>query len=655
MKSTFASIGGALALAALLLAGCGGGGGGVPPGSSVNYSPSPSSSASFTPSQINVVVVRANAAQSVRKRPAYFSAATQSVTLQLVAVNGQSVPSQPPTTIDTFAGAPNCTTSGTLLNCSGTVDGAISSSAVFSVTTYAQPNGTGAVLSAGSFAANTQSTGTLTLDSSDSGALNSVVSAVSLAAVPATLPDARASSTTLVVTAYDATGAVIVGPGTFVAPIVLSVPADATHAFSFAAIPASGTPPPGTSTYSLNAPGSNVALEYNGDPSVGGTTVLVQAQWQGSAAQSTTTTTLTIAPSPTPKPTATPKATPTPSPTSAPSAYLYVLDQGATGTVREYNPTANGNVAPDRTFTLPVLNGSFAPLAPVSLAVDASGNVYVGFDAGYPDPSNEIDVFAPGASGNAAPVRRIRAENGGNNTLLDPQFIAVDPSGRIATLVQTSLDSQNAAAESVGIYAASASGSIAPLHAWNFDGTQGATFQPGVVMLGSAFDANGALYVAGQLLDANASPVYGIFVAPPSASGGGNVRMTREIPADATTNFQVVPGGLALDATGTIFASDTSNGVANVFTSGYNGGLTDVPPARTIVNTGFLTGLNAPLAIVGSTLFAVNQASPSIFSLGSGAQGPTSAATTISGSKTGLSSPVWIVSGPSISGRTAGK
>lgn len=655
MKSTSASIGAALATAALVLAACGGGSGDVPPGSVVNYSPSPSSSAPFTPSQINVVVVRANAAQSIRKRPAYFSAATQSVTVQLVAANGQSIPSQPPTTIDTFAGAPNCTTSGTSLNCSGTVAGTIAPSAVFSVTTYAQPNGTGAVLSAGSFAANTQSSSTLTLESSDSGTLNGVVSTVSLAAVPATLPDGRAAAATLVVTAYDATGAVIVGPAAFAAPIVLSVPADATHAFSFAALPASGTPSPGTSTYSVNAPGSNVALEYNGDVAVGGSTILVQAQWQGTGAQSTATTTLAIAPSPTPKPTSTPKATPTPSPTSAPSAYLYVLDQGGTGTVKEYNPNANGNVAPDRALALPVLNGSFAPLTPTSLAVDASGDVYVGFDAGYPDPSNEIDVFAPGASGSALPVRRIRAESGGNATLLDPQFIAVDPFGRIATLVQTSLDGQNAAAESVGIYAAGAGGNVAPLHAWNFDGTQGATFQPGVVMLGSAFDANGALYVAGQLFDANANPVYGIFVAPPSASSGGSVRMSREIPADATTNFQIVPGGLALDASGTIFASDTSNGVANVFASGYGGGVTDVPPARTIVNTGFLTGLNAPLAIVGSTLFALNQASPSIFSLASGARGPTPASTTISGSKTGLSNPVWIVTGPSISGRTAGK
>lgn len=73
------------------------------------------------------------------------------------------------------------------------------------------------------------------------------------------------------------------------------------------------------------------------------------------------------------------------------------FNAGAQGSVLIFGPTANGNIAPER-----VLNQ-----AAKGLATDIFGNLYLSRFNVVTDVGSEIDVFAPGASGNATPVRTL--------------------------------------------------------------------------------------------------------------------------------------------------------------------------------------------------------------------------------------------------------
>ena len=78
--------------------------------------------------------------------------------------------------------------------------------------------------------------------------------------------------------------------------------------------------------------------------------------------------------------------------------------------VTEYGHLDQGNVAPALTIA-----GSKTKLNdPYGIAVDAAGYVYVGNcpqDVTKPPAVGSILVFAPGASGNVAPVQRISGSN----------------------------------------------------------------------------------------------------------------------------------------------------------------------------------------------------------------------------------------------------
>jgi hypothetical protein len=80
---------------------------------------------------------------------------------------------------------------------------------------------------------------------------------------------------------------------------------------------------------------------------------------------------------------------------------LFVANEGRQGvgaSITVYAPEARGNVAPARTIT-----GALTGFSdPVAVAVDSSGATYV-IDAAVRD----VLVFAPGASGNQAPLRRL--------------------------------------------------------------------------------------------------------------------------------------------------------------------------------------------------------------------------------------------------------
>ena len=84
-----------------------------------------------------------------------------------------------------------------------------------------------------------------------------------------------------------------------------------------------------------------------------------------------------------------------------------------------FAPGANGNAAPVRSIV-----GAATGLAgPAGLALDAAGFIYVSNRTG-----NSVEIFAPDADGNVAALRTIV---GAATGLSSPYGLTVDSSGRI--------------------------------------------------------------------------------------------------------------------------------------------------------------------------------------------------------------------------------
>jgi hypothetical protein len=153
-------------------------------------------------------------------------------------------------------------------------------------------------------------------------------------------------------------------------------------------------------------------------------------------------------PTPSASPTVTPSATPTPTPTPTPSP-------GATATP---TPTPVPTATPLNLVPSQLITGLGQP---TSVALDKSGNIYVSdqasktCDASVPAPCGAILVFAPGATGAAAPIRTI---SGSATKLLAPTDVKVDGSGLVYVA-----DTVGAGGTGVvHVFSAGASGNAAP-------------------------------------------------------------------------------------------------------------------------------------------------------------------------------------------------
>ena len=141
-----------------------------------------------------------------------------------------------------------------------------------------------------------------------------------------------------------------------------------------------------------------------------------------------------------------------------PHQSLYVSD--TTNAIYVFAPGANGNATPIRTIT-----GSNTKLNnPSSVALDASGNIYAGNGASNSiatsGGSGSITVYAPDANGNVAPIRTIAGSNTGISNPYAPWGIAIDGSGNLwAALVNLISFSGGSAVE----FAAGANGNVAPI------------------------------------------------------------------------------------------------------------------------------------------------------------------------------------------------
>ncbi|OFV84578.1 MAG: hypothetical protein A2W26_10580 [Acidobacteria bacterium RBG_16_64_8] len=174
---------------------------------------------------------------------------------------------------------------------------------------------------------------------------------------------------------------------------------------------------------------------------------------------------------------------------------------------------------------------------------------------------------------------------------------------------------------SITVYAASATGNIAPVR--RISGA--ATLLDAPMYL--ALDGAGNLHVAN--VGVNTVSVY-------AAASNGDVPPMRVIHG-------VAPGGLGdlvVDGAGNMYVSDTENDTIRVYSPGATG---NVPPSRTI--SGADTGLSRPvgLALDGvGTLYVLNRgfmALPSLRAYAPGANGNAAPIQTIAGICTGLQVP----------------
>lgn len=203
----------AVILCAAFVAGCGGGG-----GSAITY-PTPT----VAPIETVTFAIVVPSGTSARHRN-YISSSAESATIVLVTVP-PATPA-PTLTINLVSGSPDCSTSAGGMTCSGTMN-VPAGQQQFIVSTYDQPNGGGNQLSTGAITieVSASSGNAENLSNSVSLTLNSIVATVALSVTPNSLNVAADQALSIALTAHDATGAIIIGPGNFAqGPIFVDVP-----------------------------------------------------------------------------------------------------------------------------------------------------------------------------------------------------------------------------------------------------------------------------------------------------------------------------------------------------------------------------------------------------------------------------------------------
>jgi hypothetical protein len=282
-------------------------------------------------------------------------------------------------------------------------------------------------------------------------------------------------------------------------------------------------------------------------------------------------------------------------------------------TVTVYQATAKGNVKPLHT----IAGSKTGLIGPYGLALDAKHNVSVVNTNGGSAATGSVTVYAAGATGNVAPTGTI---SGSNTGLFYPFGITLDSSKK------TYVTNYNG--QSVTVYAAGAKGNVAPIR--TISGSNTGLFYPIGIVLGKT----GKIYVA------NSS---GASVTVYAAGASGNVSPLQTI-GGSNTGLNG-PQGIALDSTGKIYVANfgggsNGNGAVTVYAASANG---NVAPLRTI--SGSKTGLYQPfgIAVRGPSLYVANEAGYTVTVYSSSAKGNVAPTSTLAGSNTGLNGPAGIL------------
>jgi surface antigen len=298
-----------------------------------------------------------------------------------------------------------------------------------------------------------------------------------------------------------------------------------------------------------------------------------------------------------------------PSSTGGSSVALFVPnDLGVTGNVVAFDADASGNVAPIATIA-----GSNTSLGPAEgVAFDASGDMYVS-NKGVGCVTSCVAVFAAGASGNVAPIRKIC----GNNTQLSGLIagIAVDSAG--FTYVAQG-------PENILVFAPGANGNVAPVRVITGQGTGLAS------PVGIGVDAKGDVYVANETGGSSGSGTVTEYA--PGASGAAAPIAT----IAGSSTLIASPRGLTL-ANGKIYVVNGMPGAFSVavFPQGANG---NVAPSNFIMGPStMLAGPNGVAADSSGNIYVTNDASPAYVTVyGPLIGGDVPPIQTIEGGNTGL-------------------
>ncbi len=215
---------------------------------------SPNATAKTASATISIVVPQRTHASSARRSPAYVSPNTESFVIEVVSNDGTAIVDPPSTTVNVGPTSANCKSSATALTCTASIDAPVGKD-VLSVAAWSGGNGSGAELSENT---NVAATISATAANLIPLTMNAVAAYVSVATSTvngnlATQPAPGAAATIKVsVTAKDCTGATIVGPGSYVDPIKLTL----TEVPSLGATKLSET--------TVNAPTDTVTLSWTG-------------------------------------------------------------------------------------------------------------------------------------------------------------------------------------------------------------------------------------------------------------------------------------------------------------------------------------------------------------------------------------------------------
>ncbi len=258
-------------------------------------------------------------------------------------------------------------------------------------------------------------------------------------------------------------------------------------------------------------------------------------------------------------PTATRRATPTPTAVLGLAAEVFVTNR-LSNSVTTYSAGSNGDAAPVST----IAGTSTGLSAPIGIALDSSGKIYVANAVSSSEAVGKITVYLAGSKGNVTPSTSI---SGSNTGLGEPVGIAVDSHGKI--YVANSLASGSVVGGSVTVYSAGSDGDVSAIATISGDNT--ALDHPS----GIALDSRGNIYVSNNSGDID--EVYDNIVVFPAGSSG-NVTPS-EIVSGHNTGLNSI-GGLAVDSADIIYVAD---GVFHdLVITHVDGRNADPPPLATI-------------------------------------------------------------------------
>jgi hypothetical protein len=411
----------ALLIAAFSISACTAGGGneqgplpsGVPAGPA---GASPSSQARF------VITVPAKTTASTSRRPQYVSPSTQSLTI--------SVDGGTPVTQNLTPASPNCSTSAGGLECTATIAAPVGSD-TFTVTTYDRTGGAGHVLS-------TAGTGAIAIVPGTAATvpiiLAGVVATIALALNPKSLTTGTHAAAQLTVTAKDADGNTIVGPGGYENAIALAKSGDTASEITLSASSLPGPTAPITVTFNGGAVAETVTLTGSATGATSGSATLAISapQFMYVISYTDPLNGVAVFPAGASGNVAPVRTITTTSPGSSvlfgpfdavdSAGNLYADEfnnQGNPQAIYVYHPNVNGNLSPDRVINYVAPGGVRGVFSPNGLAIDNVNNELYVYDFNVPG----IEVFDLGTKGNSTPKREIS----GSNTNIDP--VGNNPAG----------------------------------------------------------------------------------------------------------------------------------------------------------------------------------------------------------------------------------